>query len=124
MVVRYYEGYLKKAVKSQDHDTVREIAYIPVGIAIRAIKFLDQYLFQEFLTFPTLLYFLAIEEEPGELRKFMVDRSWRYLKEMSDYYIEFQLKRKLNDAGMIEKICTVHTTDFSLFPNSIKSSFR
>lgn len=114
---------LRKAVSSQDHDTVREIAYIPVAIAIRAIKFLDQYLFQEFLEFPILLYFLALEEQPGELRKFMVDRSWRHLKEMSDYYVEFQLKRKLNDVGLIEKYAQFTLPIFLSFQRLLKTAF-
>lgn len=114
----------RKAVKSGDHSIIRTVAYLPVAIAIRAINYGDQYVYQEFLRFPSMLYWLSLGVEDEELKKFMVDRSWRHLKEMSDYYIENQLRRKANKPEQIEKYAEFTIPLFSAFQNLMKSAFE
>jgi len=114
---------LTKAGKSHDKGIIRSIAYIPVGIAIRAINFGDQYLFQEFLRFPPYLYWLSLEETNENVREFMVDRSWRHLKETSDFYIENHLRRKAVDAESIKKYTEFVIPIFSTFQNLLKTAF-
>ncbi len=114
----------RKAVKSGDQSIIRTVAYLPVAIAIRAIGYGDQYVYQEFLRFPTMLYWLSLNEKNPELKKFMVDRSWRHLKEMSDYYIENQLRRKANKPEQIEKYAEFTIPLFAAFQNLMKTAFE
>jgi hypothetical protein len=62
-----------------------------MAIAKRAINQKDHYLFQEFIVFVELLYSYASKEKNEELKKFMLDRSWRHLREIADYDIGAQL---------------------------------
>lgn len=112
-----------KATQSHDQEIIGDVAYLPVAIAIRAIKAGDQYVYQEFLKFPSYLYWLALKEENKDTRGFMVDRSWRHLKEMSDYYIEYQLKRKVSDVVSINKYRDFTIPIFVAFQNLLKTAF-
>lgn len=112
-----------KATQSHDQEIIRDIAYLPVAIAIRSIKAGDQFVYQEFLKFPSYLYWLALKEENKDTREFMVDRSWRHLKEMSDYYIEYQLKRKASDVDSIKKYRDFTIPIFIAFQNLLKTAF-
>lgn len=85
---------LKQAVKSHNQEVIREVAYIPIAIARRAIEKNDHYLFEEFIGFAEILYMHALQEDNKALRKFMVDRSWRYIKEIADVYVEFKLNQE------------------------------
>lgn len=114
----------RKAARSGDHTIIRTVAYLPVAIAIRAIRYGDQYVYQEFLRFPTMLYWLSLDEKNPELKKFMVDRSWRHLKEMSDYYIENQLRRKASKPEEIEKYAEFAIPLFGAFQNLMKTAFE
>ncbi|MEK9147344.1 MAG: hypothetical protein AAB593_00280, partial [Patescibacteria group bacterium] len=114
----------RKATQSGDITIVRTVAYLPVAIAIRAINYGDQYVYQEFLRFPTLLYWLSLSEKDLELKKFMVERSWRHLKEMSDYYIENQLRRKANKPEEIKKYAEFTIPLFTAFQNLMKTAFE
>lgn len=85
-----------RGVISNDMDIVRTVAYIPILFAQRAIESKDHLIFQEFIYFPQLLYSYAVEEKKNnneKLADFMFDRTWRYLKELSDFYLEPKLKK-------------------------------
>lgn len=114
----------RKAIKSEDLSIIRTVAYLPVAISIRAINYGDQYVYQEFLRFPTLLYWLSFSEKDKELKKFMVERSWRHLKEMSDYYIENQLRKKANKPEEIKKYADFTIPLFTTFQNLMKTAFE
>lgn len=114
---------LIKATQTHDQEIIRDVAYIPVGIAIRAIKAGDQYVYQEFLAFPSFLYWQALKETNNDVREFMVDRSWRHLKEMSDFYIEHQLKRKVADVESVKKYRDFTIPIFVAFQNLLKTAF-
>lgn len=111
------------AIQINDRKILLSVAYLPIAIAIRAIKFKDQYLFQEFIRFPVQLYYLANRETEGDLKELMIDRSWRHLKEMSDYYIENQLKRKVDDVESVKQYAEFTTPLFQAFQDLLKASF-
>lgn len=113
---------LIKATQTNDREIIREVAYLPVHIATKAIKFGDQYVYQEFLAFPSLLYWLS-DKKDVDVKELMIDRSWRHLKEMSDFYIEHQLKRKALDVKTIEKYKEYTIPIFSAFQNLLKVAF-
>lgn len=114
---------LVKATQTHDREIIREVAYMPVHIATKAIKLGDQYVYQEFLTFPPFLYWLSNKEQQEDVKELMVDRSWRHLKEMSDYYIEHELKRKARDVQIIEKYKEYTIPIFTAFQNLLKAAF-
>lgn len=78
-------------VVSSNKDMIREAGYLPIRIAKDSIKYNDHYIFQEFISFSKILYYSSIEKRKnGEVNvsNFMRDRSWRYLKEFSSFYLE------------------------------------
>jgi hypothetical protein len=113
----------EKATRSDDRKIVLNVAYLPIAIAIRAIKYRDQYLFQEFIRFPVQLYYLATKETRDDIKDLIIDRSWRYLKEISDYYIENQLTRKVTDVMSVKQYADFTTPIFQAFQDLLKASF-
>ncbi len=115
----------EKGIQSNDKDIVSDIAYLPISIAIRAIKYGDQYLYQQFLRFPMLLYIHASEKSDLDenVREFMIDRSWRYLRDMSNYYIQPELKRSSGSVEDINKYGDFTIPVFLHFQELAKEAF-
>lgn len=85
----------EKGMESDDVNIIREIAYLPIVLAKQAMEHKDHLIFREFIIFPQLLYSHAYEKWKAgkeKLALFMFDRTWRYLKEFSDYYLESKFK--------------------------------
>ena len=79
---------LSVAADTDNRDIIADIASLPMAIATRAVLAHDHLLFQEFAAFFPYLYFLASTKPQGsEVRRYMTDRAWRYLKDIADYYI-------------------------------------
>jgi hypothetical protein len=76
--------------ESDNTDVIGKIAYLPFAIAKRALLAGDHYLFQQFLNFPSFIYSLG-QGKGGQGKSFMVERSWRYLKELMDLYVQPRL---------------------------------
>lgn len=88
------QDLFEKAMRSEEKETILEVAYLPIAIARRAIDHKDQYIFQEFIWFSELLYIYGLKIKDKDLRNIMLDRSWRYLKEIADYYVEARLNKE------------------------------
>jgi hypothetical protein len=86
--------FLERAVASENTDIARLVAFLPTAICARAVKYRDHYLFQRFAGFANYLYQHSRSVEAPRLREFLSDRATRYLKELADYHIEPQLRRK------------------------------
>lgn len=79
------------AVRSNNKTLIQEVGYLPIQIARESIESKDHYIFQEFIDFSQLLYLKSIEKRnsgDNQIADFMLDRSWRYLKEFSFSYLE------------------------------------
>jgi len=76
------------ASETDSKEVIGEITFLPYAIAIRAIQAGDHLVFQEFLSLVPLIYSLASEKLDGPVRSFMIDRSFRYLQELAQYYIQ------------------------------------
>lgn len=113
----------KKAMQSHDREIIRKVAYLPIAIASRAIEKQDHYLFQEFIWFAELLYLSAIKEKDDDLKKFLIDRSWRYLKEICDIYIEAKLRKSALDKKQLESLRDFGIHFFVIFQNLLKKAF-
>lgn len=82
------------AFRTGDLRTVRAIIFLPFSIAIKAIKYKDHYLFQEFMPFARILYHYSGQAKEKGLKELMIDRSWRYIKEIAQFHIEPKLIEK------------------------------
>lgn len=114
-------GLLIKSIATNDQDIIREIAFLPIAICVRAIKFGDQYLFQKFIRFPELLYLEALEKN-GKLREMMVERSYTHLKEMVNFYIEPPLEDSTSKEE-IEQYRDFALPVFTAFLSLLQKSF-
>jgi hypothetical protein len=113
------------ASDSDNQDIISDIIFLPTAIAIRAFHAKDHFLFQEFLSFNSYVYYLASNKPEGQIRSFMLERCWRHLKEISDLYIESKIKDRDNS---VTKQDMLEYKDFALyifklFQTLIKASF-
>ena len=112
------------AMRSHDREIIRRVAYLPIAIARQAIEKNDHYLFQEFIWFPEFLYKFALRENEPDLKDFMIDRSWRYLKEISDVYVEGKLHNGLVEREKLHSLKDFSIYFFAIFQNLLKRSFE
>jgi len=113
----------EKAMQSHDREIIRNVTYLPIAIARRAIEKQDHYLFQEFIWFAEFLYLSAIKEKDDDLKKFLIDRSWRYLKEICDVYVEAKLRKSALDKEQLESLRDFGVHFFVIFQNLLKKAF-
>lgn len=113
------------ASDSDNQDIISDIIFLPTAIAIRAFHAKDHFLFQEFLSFNSYVYYLASNKSEGQIHSFMIERCWRHLKEISDLYIESKIKDRdhsVSKQDMLEyKDFALYI--FKLFQTLIKASF-
>jgi hypothetical protein len=65
-----------------------KIGYLPFAIAARAVRARDHLLFQQFLAFAGYEYFLSRDIRSTRLREYIIERTWRWPKELADFYVE------------------------------------
>jgi hypothetical protein len=95
-------------------DVISSIAFLPIAVATRAIQAHDHLLFQEFAPFATFIYSLGAQKPlDSSVRAFMTDRSWRYLKNLADFYILPPVQRMDTNVDYGE------LTDFALFTSRV-----
>lgn len=81
------------ALESHDRNIIQAIGYLPIAIAHRAIKRLDHYIFEKSFGFLHIYYMYALREKDKDLQSFMKDRCGIYLKETSEYAIQYELDK-------------------------------
>jgi hypothetical protein len=106
------------AIKTNNIDVLSDIAYLPIAISLRAASVGDHLLFRDFLSFATYVYNLSKSLPQGEVKNYLVDRSWRYVKELSDYTIQPKLQGR--DGTSAETIDSYR--DFALYTLKIYQS--
>lgn len=87
----------ERGIESDSKEVIKEVAYLPVRLMRYSIDYKDHLIFQQFQYYPFKLYQAYIKAQKtgkDELATFLFDRSWRYLKEISDYYLEPKLKKE------------------------------
>ena len=85
------------ASDTDNANVIEKISYLPYAIAARAIQAGDHLLFQELLSFATFIYWLAAAKPPSSsARSIMIERSWRFLKELSDFYVQPLFKESMS----------------------------
>ena len=113
---------LIKSTQTHDEETIREVAYIPAAISIRAIKIRDHFIFQKFLKFIPYFHHLGYREPDKNVRGFIHDRSVAWLKEIANYFIEPELKNAKEET-LIKEYADFSTHLFLTFQSLLKTSF-
>ena len=113
------------SASTDNRDVISDIAFLPIAIAIRAIQAKDHFLFQEFVSYSPFLYYLTKDKPESDIKSFMIERSWRYLKELSDFHIEPHLKDRENEASVtdLKEYEDFAIYLFKIFQTLLKSAF-
>lgn len=108
-----------------NRNVISDIGFLPIAIAIRAVQAKDHFLFQEFVGYSSFLYYLTKDKANKDIKAFMIERSWKWLQELSDYYIEPKLKDRENnnDAGDVKEYEDFALYLFKVFQTLIKATF-
>lgn len=128
--VRWLNGDIRElmtiAIETRNRDIITEIIYLPIAVASRALQVKDHFLFQEFTRFSQTIYYLTEEMEEGKLKSFITERSWRYLTELTKYYIESELRDDDNYENIkdIKEFEDFGLDIFRVFQNLLKSTFE
>mgnify|MGYP001561337263 CR=1 FL=1 len=114
---------LNEAVKTENKEAISILSYIPIAISIKAIKSSDHFVFQEFVRFQVTLYVLSTEVKDQKIKDFLLDRSWRYLKEMADFYIESELDKPKRTPEELKRYIDFGVDIMQIFQGLLKESF-
>ena len=80
-----------KAINSDNINIIRIAAHLPISLSISAIKSNDHLIFQNFIRYPVLMYIEGCKRKEINIEafEFIIERSWRYLNELSDFYLKY-----------------------------------
>ena len=114
------------AMSSDNRDVISNIIFLPTAIAVRAIQARDHLLFQEFVDFSPFIYYLTKDKPDGELKSFVINRSWKYLKELSSFYIDPKLEDRHDsrDIKKLEEYKNFALYILKVFQSMLKDSFE
>lgn len=111
-------------IESDSRKIIEEVGYLPVRLMKYSIDYRDHLIFQQFQYYPIRLYQAFVNTQKtgkNELANFLFDRSWRYLKEMSDYHLEPKLKKE--EDYPIEEVRNFAYAILKIFQVLLKNSF-
>lgn len=125
---RDFGKVFEKAMMSGDLEIIRLVGYLPVSIASMSLEKGDHYLFQEFIRFPQYMYSYSFDQTDVRIKDFMRDRTWRYLKEFSDFHLEYKLN-KLKHSNKGSNVDEDSVVDYGLyvlkaFQSLMKTAFQ
>ena len=80
-------------IQTHDKKIITSVIYLPIAIARRAIDKHDHLVFQEFITFVEKIYSASLVETDERLKNFLIDRSWRYMKEICIFDFQVVLQK-------------------------------
>lgn len=112
----------EKGTKSEEKNIVMQVAYLPVSLSKTAIQYNDHLIFQNYIHYVIYLYKMGFTRRSNNsISTFIIDRSWRYLTELVDYYLIPYYKQE-------EEISWNEFSDFSqyimkVFQEMIKNSY-
>jgi hypothetical protein len=110
--------------RSGDIFITRIVASIPNKIAYAAIRSRDHLVFFEFTSFASLSYLASQVVTDEDSRKLLLDRTWRYLRELGDYGVEWELRRSDEQPAELETIGDFGTTILLKFQDLLKAALE
>lgn len=96
-------------LESSNQEIIKLIGFLPIHLARNSIDTGDHYVFQEFIGSVQRLYNASLKKPDKDLKAFMMDRSWRYLKETASL-IEFKLGDKSTEHNEL-----ISLKDFAIY---------
>ncbi len=76
------------AADTLNRDVIGKIIILPFAIMSRAFVADDQLLFQEFMTFGSLIYLEGQKRADTEAGRYMIERAWGNVKDILRFYVE------------------------------------
>lgn len=111
------------SIESNSKEIIKEVGYLPVRLMRYSIDYKDHLIFQQFQYYPFRLYQASVNAQKSgkdELATYLFDRSWRYLKDISDYYLEPKLEEEDYPIGEVRNFaCAI----LKIFQGLLKNSF-
>lgn len=114
----------EEAINANNQNFIEIVISLPFNIVRASIDRADNYLFQKFLPFITLLYWYSFRVDKDYLKDFMIDRSWRTLKELADFYVEPKMLKNNLQPEEISNLKNYAIFFFLMFQNLLKSAFE
>ena len=122
IVGRHLSEFSIRALQTEDFEVIKRIASAPISIAAKSTQWHDHYLFQHFISYPVMTYRYAQENASIKIKGILIDRSWRYLKELADYRIERLLNKKHIDEHAIKDLKHFALEILVVFQNLMRSA--
>ena len=84
------------AMTEGSFNVVKEVEFLPIRLAKVGIEKGDHLIFQDFIRLHKNLYYYAFsrKDKDEQITNLMNDRTWRYLKELSDYTLDSKFERQ------------------------------
>jgi hypothetical protein len=79
------------------------VLYLPVRLSVVAYFELDYFTFHQFLSWMPYCYISALKLDDQELKRFAIDRCWRFLRETADLVLVQDLQRTVDVAALVKK---------------------
>ena len=114
----------EQGIESDSKEVIKEVGYLPVRLMRYAIDYKDHLIFQQFQYYPFRLYKAFVKAQKAgkdEISFILFDRSWRYLKEISDYYLEPKLGKE--EEYPEEEVSNFACAIIKIFQGLLKTSF-
>ncbi len=96
----------------------------PIRIAFAAIRARDHFLFREFTRFSYRVYDAALADKDPKMRRYLVDRAWRHLRELGNVGVQLQLERTANDAQSFETLSDFGTVLLLRYQDLLRAAFQ
>lgn len=101
---RDFYDILEFAISTQDSNVIQTAMYFPMRIAKLALEADDRQLFVQALDMMPASYRLVVEDHGHTNRSFIVDRSWRYIREFIDYRITGRLRNDVTSLAELSRL--------------------
>ena len=123
--IRWIQSDLREliiiAVDAGNTDVLGQIAFLPFAISARAVKAHDHFLFQQFYQFALFLYGLANERDRNSsVRDWLIERSWRWPKEIAEFYIDHDLNARKTSPEELEQMREFALDSIRVFQDLLK----
>jgi hypothetical protein len=109
------------AADAGNTDVLGQIAFVPFAIAARAVKARDHFVFQWFYQFALFLYALGSDAaRSSSLRDWLIEKSWRWPKEIADFYVDHELNLRNSSPEELELMRDFALDSLRVFQDLLK----
>lgn len=84
----------ERAISTENLNIIRVVTYQPFSLAKLSIKHSDHLVYQNYISYSISIYSKGFElkEENENVSRFLIDRGWRYIKELTDFHLVYQFE--------------------------------